>query len=60
MVLTEVLECDGFPSGSGDVRSEHDGGAEGEPSAVIAIGSLGTVPNSGARVEPQVALASSR
>ena len=47
MVLTEVPECDGLPSGSGDGRSEHDGGAEGEPSPVIVIVSLGTVPNSG-------------
>jgi len=45
--FTEGLECDRLSLGSGDVRSEHDGGAEGEPSAVIVIGSLGTVLDSG-------------
>ena len=60
MGFTECLECDGLPSGSGDVRSEHDEGAEGEPSAIIVIGSLGTVldsgPLGGGEGRPQVAL----
>ncbi|SRR5258708_28308912 len=34
-VCTEVPECDGLLSGSNDVRSEHDRGAESEPSAAI-------------------------